>query len=674
MGLVKGAGAVLGMPSDVWHMLDRGYQYALTKGAEKMGLLTPEQGETLRQPMPGEEYGAGSDAINRHLMNVAKSAGADTSEPTTRAGEATEGVASFLPGSVAMGAESLGQIPRALVRYGLVPGAASEAAGQATKGTALEPYARVAGAIAPEGLMQVGSAIGRAASPMKGLLGTATDQDLTEAQRLLDESRAAGAPLTSAEAVQQATGNGTRATDLQRVVEQSPKGAAIMRPFMAERPAQTEALGRSTFDQIAPAADPYEVAPRIQNAADQTVQAANTARTQAVDPFYKAAATDRVPAQDMEDFLSKIDTMIAKDKTGILTPELSDLRNRLTETPAVPATPAQRIPTKTPTGATIWSTTPGTPGTPRVPVTDIENLDTARKYFRDRLEMPQWSQDATTKAAQSQMTGLLGDLRQKMIGASPGFAAGKSLYQDITENQFNPLTRSPTGQLAVANTYPKQAAVLFNPNPLPGSEVGVGKAVRDVAQTDPDAAAQLVRMHLERTFNEATQNNLPGANQFGAPKFAAVIAGNSQQAKNLEAAVTALPDGATKWAALQKGLRIMEGMGTRQPVGSQTAFNAMIQQELKGGTPVGEILSNAASPGRWTSLVNRAYQDFRYGRNTQELARIFTEGNIDDLKAISRAPGTKTFQAQAAMIGLLARQGALSNPGTGQDQRSGYAP
>lgn len=37
--------------------------------------------------------------------------------------------------------------PRAMMRYGVVPGAASEAAGQATEGTALEPYARTAAGI-----------------------------------------------------------------------------------------------------------------------------------------------------------------------------------------------------------------------------------------------------------------------------------------------------------------------------------------------------------------------------------------------------------------------------------------------------------------------------------------------------------------------------------------------
>ena len=54
-GLIQGSGYVLGMPADLWHMMDRGYQWALTKGAEKLGLMSPEEGEELRQPVGGED-------------------------------------------------------------------------------------------------------------------------------------------------------------------------------------------------------------------------------------------------------------------------------------------------------------------------------------------------------------------------------------------------------------------------------------------------------------------------------------------------------------------------------------------------------------------------------------------------------------------------------------------
>jgi hypothetical protein len=501
-------------------------------------------------------------------------------------------------------------------------------------------------------------------NPTTRMMEGVTPADEAGAQARLVASRAAGAPLTSAEAVLQETGGASRVGDIQRVVEQTPEGAAIMRPFMAERPAQTEALGRSTFDQITPAGvDPYQVPPKVQAASDAGVSEANAARTAAVDPLYKAAATDKVPVADMESFLTRIDRMIASDKTGIMGPELAQLRARLTETAGKPRVPAQRIPTTTPTGATIYKTVPAVPPTPRVPVTDIENLDRARKFFRDRLSLPQWAQNATSKEEGAKIQSLLGELRQKMVSSSPDFAAGKTLYQNITENTFTPLVLSPTGQLAAAETFPKQAAILFNPNPLPGSERAIGQAVRQVAKVDEDAAAQLVRMHLEKTFNEATQSNIPGANQWGGPKFAATVMGNPQQAKNLEAVIRALPKGDLKWRAFRNGMDILEGMGKRQYVGSQTAFNSWIRNEMEHGNPGMEALVAAASPGQWPSLVTRIYRRITFDRKTAELARAFTEGSVADLKRIAQA-GRRSFQGQAAMIGALARQGAVTTPET----------
>ncbi len=59
--------------------------------------------------------------------------------------------------------------PRAILRYGVVPGVASEAAGQATEGTALEPYARAAAAlVAPFAAGAAGKAAQTVISPSAG--------------------------------------------------------------------------------------------------------------------------------------------------------------------------------------------------------------------------------------------------------------------------------------------------------------------------------------------------------------------------------------------------------------------------------------------------------------------------------------------------------------------------
>jgi hypothetical protein len=72
------------------------------------------------------------------------------------------------------GGAGLSAGPKAMIKYGAVPGAASEAAGQATEGTAAEPYARMAGALAAPiavGALQKG--IQKTVSPMAGEISPA---------------------------------------------------------------------------------------------------------------------------------------------------------------------------------------------------------------------------------------------------------------------------------------------------------------------------------------------------------------------------------------------------------------------------------------------------------------------------------------------------------------------
>lgn len=126
IGLVKGAVGVAGLPGDLVNLATRGVDF-LT-GAE----TNKEFGQTVG------DY-AGGAAMRGYLENVT----GPLYEPKTTAGRYAQNVAEFAPAMVG-GPGSLAT--RALTRA-VIPGAASEAAGQVTEGSAIEPYARVAGAI-----------------------------------------------------------------------------------------------------------------------------------------------------------------------------------------------------------------------------------------------------------------------------------------------------------------------------------------------------------------------------------------------------------------------------------------------------------------------------------------------------------------------------------------------
>ena len=124
----------------------------------------------------------------------------------------------------------------------------------------------------------------------------------------------------------------------------------------------------------------------------------------------------------------------------------------------------------------------------------------------------------------------------------------------------------------------------------------------------------------------------------GGAKFNSAIRGNSEQAQNLRAAVVAL-HGKKAWSDFQQTLDVFEAMGRRQAPGSQTEFNRQIASELKGGGKLAGAATMAASPAKWLSKAQEVYDGWRYGRNTEALARILTRPDAAEwLARIAKAP------------------------------------
>ncbi|MDX7952162.1 hypothetical protein P7D22_13355 [Lichenihabitans sp. Uapishka_5] len=157
-----------------------------------------------------------------------EAAGLPVYQPQTRADRLGIAAGEFLPGATG------GRFLSAL-KYGVAPAIASQAAGEATQGTRLEPYARA------------GAALAAALSDAAGGLDAAT---LGQAQDLMDAATRQGSPISLAEAVRQVTGGGTRLGSLQRVVEQSRGGADTMAKFYADRPEQVQQAGCAAIDRV----------------------------------------------------------------------------------------------------------------------------------------------------------------------------------------------------------------------------------------------------------------------------------------------------------------------------------------------------------------------------------------------------------------------------------------
>ena len=175
-GVVRGGAALAGLPGTVGDLVDQG----LTSAGQYIGII-PDDWSAPTSSLSGQSLVSGLGQATGGLTDYK-----GESVPAQFAGTVGE----FLPGAAAFG----GLSPSNLAMYGAVPGVASEAAGQITEGTAAEPYARVAAAlaapIAAQGVANLGR---RIISPNAG----ADPVRLALAQTLDD----AGVPISAGQRV-----------------------------------------------------------------------------------------------------------------------------------------------------------------------------------------------------------------------------------------------------------------------------------------------------------------------------------------------------------------------------------------------------------------------------------------------------------------------------------------
>lgn len=174
-GVARGAADLVGLPGTIGDALKGGLGWTMRKGYELATGDAPSQDGGMVErffagnpELEAQMVGGGSNPLGGANLKEGLSTltdGATDYQPQTTTGEYARTVGEFLPGAMAFGG---GGVANAL-RYGVAPALTSEAAGQATEDTFLEPYARIAGAL-------VGGAVGsRIGQPKAAKLPTAAD-------------------------------------------------------------------------------------------------------------------------------------------------------------------------------------------------------------------------------------------------------------------------------------------------------------------------------------------------------------------------------------------------------------------------------------------------------------------------------------------------------------------
>jgi hypothetical protein len=611
-GLIKGVTSFAGMPG----MMQQAEGYLGGKALDALGF--PNAANTVRGlpflPTP-ETLDKGVEKVTGPLY-----------KPETVSGQFAQTIGEFAPGALI----GPGGVVRKVAET-VVPAVASESAGQVTKGTVAEPYARLMGALF--GNLGTAAVAARADAPTR-VIRTAADRvqpaQFDEAQRIAETGQRIGVPLTGAEALQQATGNGTKLADVQRFVEGSPQSAQLSE-MMAARPGQMRAATGETLDTIAPQSPtPSTLGPRAAETAEGAIDDVRQGINAATRPNYDAAGRHVLDPADFDP--------IARD-------------------PAFQAS-LRRLRADEVLGPTYQGQ----------PDNSVAVIDAVTKDMRDRGVA---LGNAANPGFSSQTAGIYGQgaTEARAIARDPA-RGGVQEYDDALTAQAQaraqnlaPLEQGPLGRVAAADSTDAAGRAILpgagSPHLNAGGEEEIADTVRRLVTRDPELTAQLVRQRLGNQADTSMTRLVGGEAQGGGARFAKDIAGTDQQGANLGAVLRELPNSPDAPASVDALLDVLRATGTRKPQGSPTDFNAQYRAEIGGETVAQQGLAALRTQGRSLfanagDATRRAY----LGRNNAQLAEILAApDSVQQIRALI-AQGAETPFADA--FARMTVQGAAS--------------
>lgn len=172
IGVVKGAIGLAGLPGDLTELGARGINRATRFVGDALGIETPKR-EDQEPTLGSAQITHGVEGITGPLY-----------EPKTTAGDYAQTAGEFVPGLLGGPEGLIAKFgTRAMTRVA-IPAIADETAGQLTKGTVAEPYARAAGAILGAGGGALATRGPGAIAPTREALKSAADGDYAVARAM----------------------------------------------------------------------------------------------------------------------------------------------------------------------------------------------------------------------------------------------------------------------------------------------------------------------------------------------------------------------------------------------------------------------------------------------------------------------------------------------------------
>lgn len=329
-GVGSGITGLLGLPRDIADLAQSGVEYA----AYKMGLNGKAAGETFSTINPTSYLPSSSN-----FKQGAERVTGDFYQPHTLPGEFAQTTGEFAPSAVA----GPGGVVRK-VAMTVIPAIASEASGQATKGTNAEPYARAAGALLGGG---ASAGFGNNVKTVKQIAKNAPSHEAVKNQtsQMYRQLRDAGITYNGAAFDRYAQGIAQKLSKEGFRKAQAPRTADIV-DMMAEQGGKN--LDYNDLESIRKAASSIL---REGPAVSQTDKAAASIIMDSLDDFAQRApmttngniavhevevlkkqarelARRNIIARDIEDMATKSETYVSGQQSGLKNQFASYLRSK----------------------------------------------------------------------------------------------------------------------------------------------------------------------------------------------------------------------------------------------------------------------------------------------------------------------------------------------------------
>lgn len=633
----------LGLPSGIAEVAGKALTWPVEKVAGAISPRFTQEVAKIRAANPRAGRAPLPDtAFFKRQMDAAANAllGGDSSifyEPQTEAGRLTqEGLVGGFTGAVAgpMGAAS-----------GVTGGVAGEAVRKATENyPTISLIASMAASLLGGAVPFAARGLWNVAQPGRALQGTLDNvppEQLQQAQNLMDDAAARGVPLTGPEAIQQVVGGQTRLGTLQRAVEQSPAGEAVMRPMLAARPEQVRAAGQTMLgDVFGTPVTPENAMNRTQGAAEGMITQAVRERTAQSGPSFQDAAGQEKNIAGLDDFLKNLDERIRLAGNSDLGRALGDYRKRLTVEPN-----AQ--------GQTL-----------------LGPLNTVNREVARKLQLKyDPTMGALNEGLNPNIGGELGPLNKQLTdilaNTSPDYAGG--LQKHIAASPaVERLTEGPVGRLAQGASGAPDTALKRMADEFLDPELARPQTIRqlaaDIGKADPTAVRDLVGTRLRNMFDKATADLQSGPNPWGGAGFVKDVMGNPQSRANLQATIETLPDGKQLWKGWQNFAQVLQATGKRLPRGSDTQVNLGVEKQLREGGNLVQGAANVDLSRPLGMLGGQKLNDLIYNANSRKLAEVFTDPRaVEKMKELA-VTGPQSRRAELLAAELLNLGNAVQRP------------